>query len=425
MRETIAQGQPRRLLFCSWHCVLDTSSGAAVATRDLLALLTGRGWQCQVLCGPHLDFEEGASVLGLVSEQRLAYTTSSCPVGPAPFVLFHALLGDTAVKVFVPPVFHRYCPPSVSVPEPSPDNGEAFLALLDRLLERSRPDLLLTYGGDWLTEEIMARARRRGLPVVFALHNFEYQSVGPFRGADAILVPSEFAREHYRRTLGLESTAIPSSMDWARLQFPEVEGRYVTFVNPQPHKGVLVFARIAHELGKCRPDIPLLVVEGRARADWLQAASLDFRGLKNLHRMPHTPDPRAFYRVSRLVLMPSLGNESFGRVTAEALLNGIPVLASRRGALPEVLAEAGFLFDIPARYTPATRAVPSAEEIAPWVETIIQLWDDATAYEAERRRCRVAAQAWRPERLIGRYEEFLNGVWRPVIPGAETSALTP
>ena len=35
------------------------------------------------------------------------------------------------------------------------------------------------------------------------------------------------------------------------------EPKYVTFINPQPEKGAAVFARIALELGRRRPDIPL------------------------------------------------------------------------------------------------------------------------------------------------------------------------
>ena len=43
----------------------------------------------------------------------------------------------------------------------------------------------------------------------------------------------------------------------------------MTFINPQPDKGAAVFARIALELGRRRPDIPLLVVEGRGTSDAL------------------------------------------------------------------------------------------------------------------------------------------------------------
>ena len=44
--------------------------------------------------------------------------------------------------------------------------------------------------------------------------------------------------------------------------------------------------------------------------------------------------------VTKIMLVPSLFLESFGRVAAEAMINGIPVIASNRGALPEVLSDA-------------------------------------------------------------------------------------
>jgi hypothetical protein len=77
------------------------------------------------------------------------------------------------------------------------------------------------------------------------------------------------------------------------------------------------------------------------------------------------------------------------------------------------LAGAGCLFDIPQQYTPQTRQAPTAEEVAPWVETIERLWDDPAFYAAESGRCRQAAEAWRPERLWPRFEEFFLRVLQP------------
>ncbi len=130
--------------------------------------------------------------------------------------------------------------------------------------------------------------------------------------------------------------------------------------------------------------------------------------------MPFTPDPRDFYPAvfanTKLLLMPSLWFESFGLVAAEAMLNGIPVLASNRGALPETIGDSGFLFDIPARYTPETRDVPTAEEVAPWVDTIIRLWDDPAEYDRASRAARERAQAWHPARLAPLYRDFFRNV---------------
>jgi hypothetical protein len=65
--------------------------------------------------------------------------------------------------------------------------------------------------------------------------------------------------------------------------------------------------------------------------------------------------------------------------------------------------------EIPERYTPQTRLVPTAEEVAPWIDTLLRLWDEEAFYEQERRRCLAAAEAWRPERLLPKFQDSLGG----------------
>jgi glycosyltransferase involved in cell wall biosynthesis len=161
---------------------------------------------------------------------------------------------------------------------------------------------------------------------------------------------------------------------------------------------------------KRRPDIPLLLVEGRDTSDALARLPVDLSTLTNLNRMANTPDPRDFYRVSRVVLMPSLWRESLGRVAIEAMANGIPVMASDRGALPETLGNAGFVFMIPKRCTPSSGAVPTAQEVAPWVAAIERLWDDP-AFEARHRAlAKAEARRWNIERVAGQYADFIESL---------------
>jgi glycosyltransferase involved in cell wall biosynthesis len=302
-------------------------------------------------------------------------------------------------------------PTASSRADRAPSEAEAalLLDLADQILGRFRPHVLWTYGGHPVTAEVMRRARVRGIPSVFHLHNFAYPHRAAFAEAAAVLVPSAFSQQYHARKLGLCCTALPPPLPAPPPagDAPAPMTRYVTFVNPEPIKGVTVFARIAAELECRRPDIPLLVVEGRGGMNWLERVPLDLSGLTNLHRMPSTPDPDRFYRASRLVLVPSLCRESFGRVAAEALQRGLPVLASDRGALPETLGDAGFLFALPDRCTPRTPAVPSAREVAPWVATIERIWDDP-AFEAEHQaRARNEASRWDRDIIYMRYEDFL------------------
>ena len=219
---------------------------------------------------------------------------------------------------------------------------------------------MLTYGGHPVSLELMRRARARGIAVVFHLHNFGYNDRRGFEHVSAIVFPSEYSRRFHRRRLGLDGVVIPDPIRLDRVIAENPEPTYVTLINPQPDKGVTVFARIALELNERRPEIPLLIVEGRGTSEVLAKLPVDLSGLANLNRMANTPDPRDFYRVSRAVLMPSLWRESLGRVAIEAMANGIPVLASDRGALPETLGDAGFVFTLPERCTPGNGAVPTA-----------------------------------------------------------------
>ncbi|VTR95484.1 Glycosyltransferase OS=Singulisphaera acidiphila (strain ATCC BAA-1392 / DSM 18658 / VKM B-2454 / MOB10) GN=Sinac_4472 PE=4 SV=1: Glyco_trans_4_4: Glycos_transf_1 [Gemmata massiliana] len=398
-----------RLLFASYHAYLDHSSGAALATRDLFEDLTAHGWGCRVVCGPALDYHDGRGPEGVLHEYRIQHQIEHCaPSSGVRYKLFHYMLDGVPVSQYRPDGFvaHRAA---------TQDEGVPFLDVITRACERFRPDVVLTYGGLPFAQHLIRRVKRAGAKVVFCLHNCEYRDPELVGEADALWVPSAFAQSAYQERVGLDSSVVPWPWDRTRAQAERVIGRYVTFVNPIPVKGVSWVARIAADLYSRRPEIPFLVVEGRGGFGWLQQVPLDLSGVKNLHGMASTPRPKEFYAQSRVVLMPSLWEETFGRVAAEALGNGIPVLATRRGALPETLGGAGFLFDVPERYTDPARLmdVPSSTEAAPWVETIERLWDDEAFYGAHQNRARERARAWEPDRLRGDVEAFFRRVARP------------
>jgi glycosyltransferase involved in cell wall biosynthesis len=48
-------------------------------------------------------------------------------------------------------------------------------------------------------------------------------------------------------------------------------------------------------------------------------------------------DPAIFYPAIDVLVVPSLWDEPFGRVCIEAFANGVPVVAARSGALPEIV----------------------------------------------------------------------------------------
>src|SRR5439155_26148293 len=108
--------------------------------------------------------------------------------------------------------------------------------------------------------------------------------------------------------------------------------------NPSAHKGLLLFARFADMLGSRRPDIPILVVQSGHTGGSLNAIpGIDFSGYPQIMAAPPVPKPADYFALTRILVVPSVWEEPFGRVAAEAMINGIPPLVSARGSLPDVI----------------------------------------------------------------------------------------
>ena len=163
-------------------------------------------------------------------------------------------------------------------------------------------------------------------------------------------------------------------------------------------------------MNRRRPDIPLLVVEARGTSDAVAKLPVDLSGLTNLHRMADAPDPHNFYRVSRVVLMPSLWRESLGRVPIEAMANGIPVLASDHSTLPETLGNAGFVFKIPEHlhgpFDPKKRS--DGARSGTLGGRIEKLWDDPELEARQRKLAREESRRWEPGRVADQFEGFFG-----------------
>lgn len=106
---------------------------------------------------------------------------------------------------------------------------------------------------------------------------------------------------------------------------------------------------------------------------------------------------RALYAAATLLVVPSL-DEGFCLPAAEAMACGLPVLAAERGALPEILGEAGHLI--------------SSDCPDDWAEEIVQLMTDDLRRRmlAERGRARARQFRWEEtaRQTLALYQEVLE-----------------
>jgi glycosyltransferase involved in cell wall biosynthesis len=157
--------------------------------------------------------------------------------------------------------------------------------------------------------------------------------------ADAIVVPSAFARERLRE--------LGAPLPWDRVHVvpPPVRvpagpadrtsGSYALVVSRlAPEKGVDVAIEACRSAG-----LPLVVAGDGPELDALRAAAGDGE-VRFAGRVDDAELARLRANAS-IALVPSRSAETFGMAAAEALAWGLPVAASRVGALPELVEEAG------------------------------------------------------------------------------------
>jgi glycosyltransferase involved in cell wall biosynthesis len=124
---------------------------------------------------------------------------------------------------------------------------------------------------------------------------------------------------------------------------------YILFVGTlEPRKNVGGLLQSYTQLVQRWPDAPRLVLAGRSMElsePWLEALTKEPLASKAVHLGYIADSEReALYKGASVLVLPSF-NEGFGLPVLEAMTVGVPVIAANRGALPEVLGDAGLLIE--------------------------------------------------------------------------------
>src|SRR4051795_13529922 len=156
--------------------------------------------------------------------------------------------------------------------------------------------------------------------------------------ADAVVVPSRFAAERLR--------ALRAPLDPARVHVvPHVVRAFAEGSRAAAGEHALVAARLAPEKGVdlavqacARAGLELVVAGDGPQAGALRTAG----GARFVGRVSarELADLRAR---AALAVVPSRSAETFGLAAAEAMADGVPVVASRMGALPELVEADGLV----------------------------------------------------------------------------------
>ncbi len=237
-----------------------------------------------------------------------------------------------------------------------------------RRLDAIRPDIVHVHNAPAL---FTALARHYRGPARFVLHMHNEMPVAPLPPGAVLFTVSRYLKEWYAARLpGADIRIVTNGVETdnyrplpapaievlrARLKLPTGKKIVLYAGRISPEKGPLDLVRAFGELRKTRHDALLVLVgEVRTGADRRGdygrqlLAACEALGADCYHA--GTVDParmHEYYQIADLAVVPSEFEEPFGMVAIEAMAAGAPVLATRKGGLPEIVQDGvtGFLLD--------------------------------------------------------------------------------
>lgn len=235
------------------------------------------------------------------------------------------------------------------------------------------------------------------------------------RQTAGIITISKDIKERIQHGCGRESAIIPFPV-YGSGPFPclgSFDKGFVTMVNPCAYKGISIFEMLARRM----PEIQLAAVPtwGTTKPD--QALLEQF---PNVRLIESVDDISEVFAQTRILLVPSLWPEGFGYIVVEAMLRGIPVIASNSGGLPEAKLGIDYVLPVRAieryeeRFNEMGLPVPVVPEqnIDPWVSALKRLVSDPTHYAELSTASRQAALKFVSDLGITPFENFLKNIER-------------
>ena len=305
--------------------------------------------------------------------------------------------------------------------------------LLRREIAEFQPDWVLVSSEDLGHGLLREASRSAAGRVVYLAHTPQFYPFGPaswnadrqaaelVAQAAGVVAIGRHMAAYIESELGRPATVIHppiyGSAPFANLA--NFESGLITMINPCAVKGVSIFLQIAERL----PAYEFAVVPG-----W-GTTTEDRRALQrvgNVRFLPNAPTIDELLAGTRMLLMPSLWYEGFGLIVMEAMLRGIPVVASDSGGLKEAKRGTGYVIPVRTieRYQPAydehamPKPVVQVNDAAPWVAAIGELLGNRSAYERESAASRAAAEEFVRSLDAAQMEQYLLALRpRAVTPG--------
>jgi surfactin synthase thioesterase subunit/glycosyltransferase involved in cell wall biosynthesis len=288
-----------------------------------------------------------------------------------------------------------------------------------------KPDWVLVSSED-LGHSLLREAHRSAPGrVVYLAHTpqffpFGAESWNPDVAATALVKRSagivaigEHMAEYVARSLGREVATIHPPI-YGEGPWPDCSASgdgAALMLNPCAVKGIGIFLEAARRM----PHVHFAAVPGWGTTSEDRAA---LERLPNVRLLPGAPRIDDILRHARILMMPSLWYEGFGLIVMEAMLRGIPVVASDSGGLKEAKQGTGYVIPVRTieRYESVfdehamPRPLLPQNSADPWIEALERLLPDEEPRRTEARASRGVAQQFVEGLDPAAFERYLSSL---------------
>lgn len=295
--------------------------------------------------------------------------------------------------------------------------------VVTREIRAFAPDWILASSED--VAHVLLREAAHAAPerLVYLAHTPQFFPFGPeswnkdstasdaIRRAAGVVSIGQHMAGYIREHLGRDATVIhpPIYGHPPYRQFGRFGSGTVLMVNPCAVKGISIFLALA----RLFPNVEFAALKGWGTTAQDRTA---LSALPNVRVLDTVPDIEDVLREARCLLMPSVWYEGFGLIAMEAMLRGVPVVASNSGGLEEAKRGTGCVvpvrpvekYELVFDDTGMPHAIVPEQDLHPWAAALETMLNDEAAYWSEAARSRTAALTFVSGLDASEFERYLQ-----------------
>lgn len=302
------------------------------------------------------------------------------------YYLHHGLL-ENLKSTFIFETKHPYCIKAVN-------HNDNFEFELSKVIYSYKPNIIITQlnGASLVIRYALANSIR----VIFFIHSLDeiYSSASYLHTIKSVncefIVVSEYLKKKLEIDFNKFSKVIYPFIDFEQYKVVSNNKKYcILFADISLKKGLMIALKIAKNF----PHETFIFIDSYPNINKIYYKKIE--QLENVILMPFVNDMKFVYKHTKLVILPSICQEAFGRVIVEAGINNILTVGSNRGGISEVISSKELLVNNP-------------DDINEWIKKIYAILSKSDEYAIESINHYIYIQKFNLKNMIDRFKNIIE-----------------